>query len=676
MTFNDKPLDTPQDERDEQRDEEALVKTHAEVSRRLEIDCDFAGAAHEALLAKDPRRAIRLAALASDDTTARQAIEEIASRQQRLKALGIAVDLNTRGAFRYAAMLYARLEAYEDAAEAFALAGQALDAAENFERAGKPAEAAKALETALRRNPHDAAALLGLGALLARHGRIEQAIKALQRINVSAPERWTALPLLARAFEQTGLLDAAREAREEMDRLGIAKDTPNRVAFATKKDASTTSAVVLYGRYEVVREIATSAHARLVEAIDRITGERVAVKIFAGLIEGAGRDALQRFEREARALERLRHPNVVPLRQYVPEGPAIVLPYMRGGSLADKMREAPMAPARAIEVALLVLSALGEAHRLGILHRDVKPANVLFDDAGTAMLSDFGAAHLGDVSSTATAGAIGTYAYMSPEQRIGKPAEIASDIYAVGAMLYELLTGDAAEPHRSGWHEMAAPSGKNAELTNAHDAAVATFLADEPSQRPADAFDARRVLSALRWPEKVPAAWPSRTNVVERVKKSETERLGPPRWLGDGRDMASLRHDDWLDREVLVLPLDDDSLRRARAFARVAHPMLPTVLRVDRVAQQIWIAPPLGVALADTPHKVPRAVFDRFVQAIQALTEAGGAHGYVDAQHVYWFAGELQLAWPRKPMVQDESASDMSALEKLATQVVKTNVTT
>ena len=123
-----------------------------------------------------------------------------------------------------------------------------VDAAENFERAGKPAEAAKALETALRRNPHDAAALLGLGALLARHGRIEQAIKALQRINVSAPERWTALPLLARAFEQTGLLDAAREAREEMDRLGIAKDTPNRVAFATKKDAATTSAVVLYGR--------------------------------------------------------------------------------------------------------------------------------------------------------------------------------------------------------------------------------------------------------------------------------------------------------------------------------------------------------------------------------------------------------------------------------------------
>jgi serine/threonine protein kinase len=674
---NDKPLDERHDERDERdkRDNEGLVKTHAELSRRLEVDCDFAGAAREALLAKDPRRALRLAALGNDDATARQAIEEIASQQQRLKALGIAVDMNTRGAFRYAAMLYARLEAHEDAAEAFALAGQALDAADHWDRAGKPTEAAKALETALRRNPHDAAAQLGLGALLARHGRIEQAIKTLQKIDVSAPERWTALPLLARAFEQTGLLDAAREAREEMERLGIAKETPGRVAQATKKDASTTSAVVLYGRYEVVREIATSAHARLIEAIDRITGERVAVKIFAGLIEGAGRDALQRFEREARALERLRHPNVVPLRQYVPEGPAIVLTYMRGGSLADKMRDVPMAPARAIEVAQLVLSALGEAHRLGILHRDVKPANVLFDDAGTAMLSDFGAAHLGDVSSTATAGAIGTYAYMSPEQRIGKPAEIASDIYAVGAMLYELLTGDAAEPHRGDWFEVSAPSGKNADLTNAHDAAVAMFLAENPSHRPADAFDARRVLSSLRWPEKVPAAWPSRTNVVARVQKGETERLGPPRWIGDGRDMASLRHDDWLDREVLVLPLDDESLRRARAFARVGHPMLPTVLRVDRVTQQIWIAPPLGVALADALHKVTRAVFDRFVQAIQLLTEAGGAHGYVDLQHVYWYADELQLAWPRKPIMQDASASDLDGLEKLAALVVETNLT-
>jgi eukaryotic-like serine/threonine-protein kinase len=655
---------------DETPQDEELVKTHAAASRRLEIDCDFAGAAREALLAKDPRRAIRMASLGGDDATAREAIREIVRSIPQDKALGIAADLNTRGAYRQAAMLYAGLEAHLLAAEAFALAGQALDAAENFERAGKPADAAKALEASLRRNPDDAAVRLALGALLARHGRVEQAIKTLQQIAPSAPERWTALPLLARAFEQTGLVDAAREAREEMQRLGIANDVAAPLPQTKKNPATGPTSVVLYGRYEVVREIATSAHARLVEAIDRITGERVAVKIFAGLVEGAGRDALQRFEREARALERLRHPNVVPLRQYVPEGPAIVLMYMRGGSLADKMREVPMAPARAIEVAQLVLSALGEAHRLGILHRDVKPANVLFDDAGTAMLSDFGAAHLGDMSSTATAGAIGTYAYMAPEQRLGRPAEISSDLYAVGAILYELLTGEAAEPYRTNWPEIAAPSAKNAELTSAHDAAIAQFLAEEPARRPADAFDARRILGALRWPDKLPTGWAPRTNVVERVQKEGAERLAAPHALGDGRDMASLRHDEWLDREVLVLPLDDESLRRARAFARVGHPMLPTILRVDRGAQQIWVSPPLGVALVDGMRKVRRDAFDRFVRAIHALHAAGEGHGYIDPQHVYWYAGELQLAWPRKPISADAAANDQRALDKLGALVV------
>lgn len=659
---------------DDAPQENGLVKKHAEASRRLEVDCDFAGAAREALLAKDPRRAIQMAALGGDDATAHEAVTEIATHFQRLKALGLASDLSSRGAYRYAAMLYAGLEAHVDAAEAFALAGQALEAAENFERAGKPAEAAKTLEGALRRNTDDAPVRLALGALLARHGRTEQAIKTLQQIDPSAPERWTALPMLARAFEQTGLLDAAREARAEMQRLGIVGDVATPAAPQKKSAATGGGAIVLYGRYEVVREIATSAHARLVEAIDRITGERVAVKIFAGLVEGAGRDALQRFEREARALERLRHPNVVPLRQYVPEGPAIVLTYMRGGSLADKMREAQMAPARAIEVAQLVLSALGEAHRLGILHRDVKPANVLFDDAGTAMLSDFGAAHLGDMSSTATAGAIGTYAYMAPEQRLGKPAEIVSDLYAVGAMLYELLTGEAAEPYRTNWNDVAAPSTKNSELTNAHDGVLAQFLSENPAERPADAFAARRILSALRWPDKVPTGWSLRTNTTAPVRNEGAERLSPPRALGDGRDMASLRHDEWLDREVLVLPLDDESLRRARAFARVAHPMLPTILRVDRAAQQVWVAPPQGVALVDGMRKVRQDAFDRFVEAIRAFHAAGEGHGFVDPQHVYWYAGELQLAWPRKPVTAEAIAEDLRALDKLGTLVIDDHV--
>ncbi|MCG4699686.1 serine/threonine protein kinase, partial [Anaerobutyricum soehngenii] len=80
------------------------------------------------------------------------------------------------------------------------------------------------------------------------------------------------------------------------------------------------------------------------------------------------------------------------------------------GTLEDMLKKEPIAPARAVEIALAVLSALGEAHRVGVLHCDVKPANVLFDDAGVTRLGDFGAAHLGDLSATATAGLIGTLA--------------------------------------------------------------------------------------------------------------------------------------------------------------------------------------------------------------------------------------------------------------------------
>ncbi|MDI3286169.1 protein kinase [Polyangium sp. 15x6] len=651
----------------DERETAERSRTHAEASRRLEEACDFTGAAREALLAGDARRAARLGALGGDDATAREAITRVAERLPREVALATASDLGSRGFGKYAGALYALLGEHADAASAFVAAGEVLLAAESFERAGQPAEAARALESALRQRPDQAAPRLALGALLARHGRTEGAIKALQQIDVAAPERAAALPLLARCFEEVGLAEAARETRAEMARLGVREEPPAKDAprEAARKNDRRGGSVVLFGRYETTREIASSAHARLVEAIDRISGERVAVKIFSGLVEGAGRDALQRFEREARALERLRHPNVVPLHQYVPEGPAMVLAFMRGGSLADKMREGPMAPARAVEIACLLLSALGEAHRLGILHRDVKPANVLFDDAGTAMLSDFGAAHLGDLSSTATAGAIGTYAYMSPEQRLGRPAGITSDLYAVGAVLYELLTGEAAEPMR-GRFQGGAPSEKNPELGPEHDAAVAALLAEEPDRRPEDAFEARRALSALRWPEALPRRWAA-TNGSERpAAPREGERLGPPLALGDGRDMASLRHDAWLDREVLVIPMDEASLARARAFARAGHPALPTVLRVDRAAGEIWAAPPLGKALADAPRTLDAAAIERLGQALAALAAVGGAHGYVDAQHLYWFDGEIELAWPRKPATPDAAARDLAAIEALA----------
>jgi serine/threonine-protein kinase len=636
---------------------------HARASAELEQACDFNGAAREALLAGDPRRAAHLAALGGDTALAELAIEAVATVLPGDEGLRAARDLLARGFGRQAGALFAKLGAHAEAGEALAATGDASAAARELELAGRPADAARALEAALRVRPNDAAARLALGRLLARHGRTEAAVKALQALDPAAPERAQALPLLRRCLVELGLEDAARTLRDEMKALGFAEDAP--ASDPVPRPASAAGGPLVLGRYETVREVAVTPHARVLEAIDRITGERVAVKLLAGLGGADGRDALYRFEREARALSQLRHPNVVPLRAYHPEGPAIVLAWMPGGTLADRLEAEPMAPARAVEVACALLSALGEAHRLGILHRDVKPSNVLFDEVGAARLSDFGAAHLGDLSSTATAGAIGTFAYMSPEQRLGRPAGIPSDVYGVAVLLGELLTGSPPAPVTATLGEPR-PSAVHPDMTEVHDAALVHLLQEDPQKRPADAFEARRLLLGIRWPDRIhrrPAR--AREPVPERPAAVEAARLAPAAAAGDGRDASACRHDTWLDRDVLVLPGDADTLARARAFARVGHPALPTVLRVDREARAVWLAAPLGRALADEPRGLSLAEVGRLREAIEALHAAGGAHGRIDPAHLYWLDGEVTLAFPRGEVPADAAASDRGALDQL-----------
>jgi serine/threonine-protein kinase len=646
-----------------------------EASRLFEEACDFRAAAGEALRASDPKRAIKLAALAGDGELCARAVEVLAASADREGARRAAEDLAARGLHSPAGAVFEAIGELESAAQAFGVSGEARRAAACFERAGRPAEGARALEAALRRDADDHEARVLLGRLLARHGRTEAAVRALQKLPAGSPERASALPLLARCFTELGLEDAARSAREEMGSLGIAEDDAAASSRGARGRPSSRpgakgAGALLFGRYEVVREVASTPHARVLEAKDRITGGRVAVKIFAAAPLDAGRDALLRFEREARALAELRHPNVVPLLAYLPEGPAMALAWMAGGSLLDRAREEGIAPRRAVEIAATLLSALGEAHRLGILHRDVKPSNVLFDEVGTAYLSDFGAAHLGDLSSTATAGAIGTFAYMSPEQRIGRPATLASDLYGVGAVLFELLTGLAPEPAKEGLLRDP-PSSMNPDLTPAHDAVVARLLEEDPKSRPADAFEARRAIQSMPWPDRVHERRPG-APVIERASEASEDRLGPAHDAGDGRDAAVRRYDAWIGRDVLVFPLTEQTLARARAFARAGHAALPTVLRVDSAEEEIWIAapPPGSRSLSDEPRALSPGQRARLREAVAALHAAEGAHGCIDAAHLYILDGEVTLAYPRSMPEGDAAGLDRAALERLDADAV------
>ena len=153
-----------------------------------------------------------------------------------------------------------------------------------------------------------------------------------------------------------------------------------------------------------------------------------------------------RFRREAEAAARLHHPHVCPILDYG-WGPGVeylVMPYLGGGSLADAMAGRRTLPAeRAAAVTAQAAQGLDYAHRHGVVHRDVKPDNVLFDEEGHAMVTDFGIASATfHARLTATGRAMGTPHYMSPEQAMGRLLDGRSDVYALGVLLYEMLAGD------------------------------------------------------------------------------------------------------------------------------------------------------------------------------------------------------------------------------------------
>lgn len=197
--------------------------------------------------------------------------------------------------------------------------------------------------------------------------------------------------------------------------------------------------------YELGEEIGRGGWGVVLDASHRSLGRRVAIKALPRAF-GADPEVRARFLSEARVVASLDHPHIVPLFDFVEhEGLCLlVMELMPGGTLWDRFSADDLSPEGSCAVTVAVLTGLAHAHDSEILHRDVKPENVLFNGAGVPKLADFGIAKVvGDSSSTRTATGVvmGTPAYMAPEQGSGQPLSPATDVYAVGAMLYELLAG-------------------------------------------------------------------------------------------------------------------------------------------------------------------------------------------------------------------------------------------
>jgi eukaryotic-like serine/threonine-protein kinase len=200
---------------------------------------------------------------------------------------------------------------------------------------------------------------------------------------------------------------------------------------------------VLGGRYRLVAPLGEGGMASVYRARDLRLNREVAVKI---LRDDLTRDPgfLTRFEREAQVVAGLAHPNIVPVYDVGGEdgAPYIIMEYVRGRTLKEMLDAGgPLSAERAVDIMLPILDALGYAHRQGLIHRDVKPHNILLTTDGTPMLADFGIAHLVDSSTTRTAAILGSAQYLSPEQSRGEEATERSDIYACGIVLYEMLAG-------------------------------------------------------------------------------------------------------------------------------------------------------------------------------------------------------------------------------------------
>ena len=199
------------------------------------------------------------------------------------------------------------------------------------------------------------------------------------------------------------------------------------------------------GRYHIVEQLGEGGMASVYKAYDTRLERYVAVKVIR--VEN-DRDAsfLKRFEREAKALAKLSHPNIVHINDYGDQDgmPYVVMDYLPGGTLKQKMGQA-LPYYEAARLLAPVARALDHAHRNGIIHRDVKPANILMTSGGEPMLSDFGIAKIleGEQTSelTGTGVGIGTPEYMAPEQGAGGKIDERADVYALGVVFYELVTG-------------------------------------------------------------------------------------------------------------------------------------------------------------------------------------------------------------------------------------------
>jgi WD40 repeat protein/DNA-binding SARP family transcriptional activator/tRNA A-37 threonylcarbamoyl transferase component Bud32 len=290
--------------------------------------------------------------------------------------------------------------------------------------------------------------------VLGRHGEV---VAELERLTGEQPlrERLWGQRMLAlyRSGRQAEALGAYQHARQTLaEELGI--DPSPAVQRLHEQVLRQDAALELPGEplrgYRLLEQLGQGAFGTVYRALQPQVGREVAVKSIRPALADHP-EFIRRFEAEAQLVARLEHPHIVPVYDYWrgPDGAYLVMRLLRGGSLQDALAAGPLEPDAAGRIIDQVALALAAAHRQGVVHRDIRPANILFDEEGNAYLSDFGiakdvatgelAARDGGVSPAA--GVAGVAAYLAPEEILGEAVTPRTDVYSLGLVLFELLTG-------------------------------------------------------------------------------------------------------------------------------------------------------------------------------------------------------------------------------------------